>query len=30
MGVVSKRQVQSIDDNCGKWVESMAVASGCG
>ena len=23
-------QVQSIDDNCGEWVECMGVASGCG
>ena len=23
-------QVQSMDDNCGEWVESMGVASGCG
>ena len=23
-------QVQSMDDNCGEWVECMGVASGCG
>ena len=23
-------QVQSMDDNCGEWVEGMGVASGCG
>ena len=23
-------KVQSIDDNCGEWVEFMGVASGCG
>ena len=23
--VVSRRQVQSMDDNCGEWVESMGV-----
>ena len=23
-------KVQSMDDNCGEWVESMGVASGCG
>ena len=23
-------QVQSMDDNCGEWVESMGVASGSG
>ena len=23
-------QVKSMDDNCGKWVECMGVASGCG
>ena len=23
-------QVQSMDDNCGGWVECMGVASGCG
>ena len=22
--------VQSMDDNCGEWVECMGVASGCG
>ena len=33
MGVVSRRRVwlvQSMDDNCGEWVECMGVASGCG
>ena len=23
-------KVQSMDDNCGEWVECMGVASGCG
>ena len=23
-------KVQSMDDNCGEWVEYMGVASGCG
>ena len=23
-------KVQSMDDNCGEWGESMGVASGCG
>ena len=23
-------QIKSMDDNCGEWVECMAVASGCG
>ena len=23
-------KVQSMDDNCGEWVECMCVASGCG
>ena len=23
-------QVKSMDDNCGEWVESMGVATGCG
>ena len=23
-------KVQSMDDNCGEWVECMSVASGCG
>ena len=27
-GVVA--QVESMDDNCGEWVECMGVASGCG
>ena len=22
--------VQSMDDNCGEWMECMGVASGCG
>ena len=26
--VVSRRQVQSMDDNCGEWVKSMGVALG--
>ena len=26
----STEQVQSMDDNCGEWVECMGVASGCG
>ena len=30
MDVVSRRQVQSMDDNCEEWVESMDLASGCG
>ena len=30
VGVVSRRQVQSMDDNCGEWVESMGVASESG
>ena len=23
-------QIQSMDDNCGEWVECMGAASGCG
>ena len=33
MGVINRRQVckvQNMDDNCGEWVESIGVASGCG
>ena len=26
----SRGKVQSMDDNCGEWVECMGVASGCG
>ena len=27
---VNFAQVKSMDDNCGKWVECMCMASGCG
>ena len=27
---LSTMQVQSMDGNCGEWVECMGVASGCG
>ena len=33
VGVASMRRlfkVQSMDDNCGEWVECMDMASGCG
>ena len=30
VGISSMRKVQSMDDNCGEWVECMGVASGCG
>ena len=29
-GYLSRRQVQSMDDNCGEWVKPMSVTSGCG
>ena len=28
--ILQNRYVQSMDDNCGEWVECMSVASGCG
>ena len=28
--VIHTLQVQSMDDNCGEWVECMGVSSGCG
>ena len=30
VGISSMCKVQSMDDNCGEWVECMGVASGCG
>ena len=30
VGVVSRRQVQSMGDNYGNMVDFMGVASGCG
>ena len=28
--LLTTTQIQSMDDNCGEWVECMDVASGCG